>query len=54
MGCVLGVFVVCLFYIVVSWWGFFEGWVGGGGVGKQFANVLWWLWGYALPVETTS
>ena len=31
MGCVLGVFVVCLFYIVVSWWVFLGGWVGGGG-----------------------
>ena len=41
MGCVLGVFVVCLFYIVVSWWGFFGGWVGGRlGVGGGLVNNL--------------
>ena len=40
MGCVLGVFVVCLFYIVVSWWGFFGGWVGGWGGGGGLVNSL--------------
>ena len=44
MGCVLGVFVVCLFYIVVSWWVFFwgvGGWVGGRlGVGGGLVNNL--------------
>ena len=51
-GSVCCLFVLHSCFLVGGVWGW-GGW-GGGGVGKQFANVLWWLWGYALPVETTS